>query len=181
MTTLKYKLVPEQKGELDVISIEKEKDLSAETKQFVKEFPKLFERRGKVKNHKVRINFETDAEITQQKGRRIPFQLQRAVDKEIGRLLKEGHIEKINEIKDDVFIQPTVITVKKDRSLKIALDARVLNRAIDKDKYQMPNLENLDKVAEKLGSENGKFVVFVSRYDICIWPNILAPANSKTL
>ena len=68
-----------------------------------------------------------------------------------------GHIEKINEIKDDVFIQPTVITVKKDRSVKIALDARALNRAIDKDKYQMPNLENLlDMVAEKLDSENGE-------------------------
>ena len=156
-TTLKYKFVPEHKGELDVNSIEKEKDLSAETKQFVKEFPKLFERRGKVKNHKVRMNFKTDAKITQQKGRRIPIQLQKAVDEEIGRLLKEGHFEKINEIKDDVFIQPTVITVKKDRSVKIALDARALNRAIDKDKYQMPNLENLlDMVAEKLDSENGE-------------------------
>ena len=72
LTTLKYKLVPEQKGELDVNSIEKEKGLSAETKQYVKEFPKLFERRGKMKNHKVRINFKTDAKITQQKGRRNP-------------------------------------------------------------------------------------------------------------
>ena len=165
LTTLKYKLVPKQKGELDVNSIEKEKDLSAETKQFVKEFPKLFERRGRVKNHKVRINFKTDAKITQQKGRRIPIQLQKAVDKEIGRLLKEGHIEKINEIKDDVFIQPTVKTVKKDRSVKIALDARALNRAIDKDKYQMPKLEKLlDMVAEKLDSENGE--AWVSSVDM---------------
>ena len=71
--------------------------------------------------------------------------------------MKEGHIEKIDEIKDNVFIQPTVITVKKDRSVKIALDARALNQAIDKDKYQMPNLENLlDMVAEKLDSEDGE-------------------------
>ena len=48
LTTLKYKLLPEQKGELEVNSIEKEKDLSAETKQFVKEFPKLRKtRKGK--------------------------------------------------------------------------------------------------------------------------------------
>ena len=77
-------------------------------------------------------------------------------------MLKEGHIEKINEIKDDVFIQPTVITVKKDRSVKIALDARALNQAIDidninnTDKYQMSNLENLlDMVNEKLDKEKG--------------------------
>ena len=56
-----------------------------------------------------------------------------------------------------MFIQPTVITVKKDRSVKIALDARALNQAIDKDKYQMPNLDNLlDMVAEKLDNENGE-------------------------
>ena len=83
--------------------------------------------------------------------------MQKAVDKEIGRLLKEGQIEKINERKDDVFIQPTVITKKKDRSVKIALDARALNQAKEKDKYQMPNMENLlDMVAEKFDVETGE-------------------------
>ena len=151
---MRYKLVAE--GELEVNSIENQVELSTEAKQFVKEFPKLFERKGKIKNHQVRINFKTGAKITQQKGRRFPIQPQKAVDEEIGRLLKEGHVEKINEIKVDVFIQPTVITVKKDRSVKIALDARALNQAIEKDKYQMPNLENLlDMVAEKLDNEKG--------------------------
>ena len=136
---------------------DKESELSAETKHFDKDFPKLFERKGKIKNHQVRINFKPGAKITQQKGRRIPIQLQKAVDEEISRLLKEGHIEKINEIKDDVIIQPTVITVKKDRSVKIALDARALNQAIEKDKYQIPNLENLrDMVAGKLDTEKGE-------------------------
>ena len=157
LSTLNYQVAPEQKGEFEVNSTEKDQELSVETKQFVKEFPKLFERRGKVTNHKVKINFKADAKITQQKRRRIPIQLQKAVDKEIGRFLKEGHIEKINEIKDDVFIQPTVITVKKDRSVKIALDARALNQAIVKDKYQMPKVENLlDMVAEKLDVETGE-------------------------
>ena len=41
--------------------------------------------------------------------------------------------------------------------MKIELDARALNLAIDKDKYQMPNLDNLlDMVAEKLDNENGE-------------------------
>ena len=46
-----------------------------------------------------------DTKITQQKGRRIPIQLQNRVDNEINRLLKEGHIEKVDKIQDDVFIQ----------------------------------------------------------------------------
>ena len=41
--------------------------------------------------------------------------------------------------------------------MKIALDARALNQAIDEYKYQMPNLDNfLDMVAEKLDNENGE-------------------------
>ena len=75
---------------------------------------------------------KNDANVTQQKGRRVPIQLQKQVDKEIEKLLKEGHIEKVDKIQDDVFIQPTVITVKKDKSVKIALDARALNQSIAK-------------------------------------------------
>ena len=57
---------------------------------------------------------------------------------------------KLNEIQDDVFIQPTVITVKKDKTVKIALDARALSQPIAKYKYQMPNLDKLfDMIAEK--------------------------------
>ena len=47
--------------------------------------------------------------------------------------------------------------MKKDRSVKIALNARALKQAIEKDKYQMPNSENsLDMVAEKLDLEKGE-------------------------
>ena len=99
---MKYQLVPEQKGELEVNSIEKDEDISVETKYFVKEFPKLFERQEKVKNHKVKLKFKADAKLSQQTGRRIPIQLQMAVDEEIDRLLKGGHNEKIIERKNDV-------------------------------------------------------------------------------
>ena len=65
---------------------------------------------------------------------------------------------KVNFKKDDVFIQPTVIRVKKHRSVKITLDARALNQSIEKDEYQIPKLENLllELVAEKLDSEEGE-------------------------
>ena len=41
--------------------------------------------------------------------------------------------------------------------MKIALDARALNKSIAKDKYQMPNLDNLiDMVAEELEKSEGE-------------------------
>ena len=70
------------------------------------------------------------------------MQLQEQGDKEIQNVLEEKHIEKVNAIKDDVFIQLVVITVKNVCWVKIALDARALNISIAEDKYQMPNLIN---------------------------------------
>ena len=98
LSTLRYSFMQE-KGELEVISIDKDEELSEEMKQFVKEFPKLFWRRGKIKNYQVQVNLKTGARIPQQKRRRIPIQLQKAVDEEIKRLPKEGHIERVDEIK----------------------------------------------------------------------------------
>ena len=110
-----------------------------------------------MKDYEIKIDAKSEAKITQQKGRRKPIQLQQQVDKETEKLLKEGHIEKVDKIQDDVFIQPTVITVQKDKSVKIALDARALNQSIAKDKYQMPNLDNLiDMIAEKLDKKEGE-------------------------
>ena len=87
----------------------------------------------------IKLEFKKDAKITQQKGRRIPLQLQEAVEKEIDKLLKEDHIRKLEKIIDDIFIQTVIITIKEDKSVKMALDARSLNDAIRNDKYQKPN------------------------------------------
>ena len=94
-----------------------------------------------MKNYEIETDIKNDMKVTQQKGRRVPIQLQEQVDKESEKLLKEGHIEKVDKIQDNVYFQPTVITVRKDKSVKIALDARALNQSIAKDKYQMPNLD----------------------------------------
>ena len=113
------------------------------TKEMKLEFPDLYERRGKVKQHKIHARLHKDTVVKQQKGRRVPIQLQDALNKEISRLIQEGHIVRVQELKEDVYLQPTVTTVKKDRSVKIALDARELNKNVVKDKYPTPNLDNL--------------------------------------
>ena len=65
---------------------------------------------------------------------------------------------------DEVFIQPVVITVKKDKSVKVALDARSLINAIQNEKYQNCNLENLtEQVAEITNAKEERTVMFTSR------------------
>ena len=43
---------------------------------------------------------------------------------------------------DDVFISPVVITVKKDKSVKLALDSKKLNKAIHKNKNQIQSIDH---------------------------------------
>ena len=73
-----------------------------------------------MKNCEIESSMKVDAKITLQKGRRRPIQLQKQVDKEIGKLFKQEHIEKIDKIQNEVFIEPTVININEDKSLKIA-------------------------------------------------------------
>ena len=52
-----------------------------------------------------------NAQTTQRKGRGTPILLQNQVDAEIQKLMKDGHIVKVEKNRDDEFIQLKVITV----------------------------------------------------------------------
>ena len=76
---------------------------------------------------------------------------------------KEGHLVKLNKSDDDCFISPIVITRKKDGSIKLALDSKLLNNQIFKNKYQMPNIHELiDNIALQLSSKESEEVWFSS-------------------
>ena len=66
--------------------------------------------------------------------------------------MKEDPIAPVKTIQDHVFSHPTVITVKTDRC-RNCFRFTALNAAIQKDKYPIPNLENVsDQLAEILNS-----------------------------
>ena len=76
------------------------------------------------------------------------------MDTEIDKLLKQGHIEKLTECSDKYFVSPIVITVKKDGSVKLALESREPNKQVHKNKKQMPNIEELmDKVGQTISDK----------------------------
>ena len=116
-----------------------------------KRFKKLFNENHTVNGIEVKIQLKEDARLIQQKGRPIPIHLQQSVGKEINKLIKQGHVEKANNIDENCFVSPAVITVKKDKSVKIALDSRKLNEITIKRKAQMPNMEELiSRISRKI-------------------------------
>ena len=76
-----------------------------------------------------------------------------------------GHIEEVNETKDDVFIQPTVITANRVKSKKIALDARIISEK-KKDKHQRPNLDDLLSILVKIFTQDGEGQVWFTSVDL---------------
>ena len=76
-------------------------------------FRKLFNENHTVNGIEVKTQLKEDAKLIQQKGRPIPIHLQQSVGKEINKLIKQGHIEKANNIDENCFVSPAVITVKR--------------------------------------------------------------------
>ena len=111
--------------------------------QFGKKFPFLFDRKGESKIQVVNTKCKYPLCPIQEKGRRIPIHIQDKMQAELSKLLSEGHITKSDKCTSDCFIAPIVITVKKDDSIKLALDAKPINRQLYKNKYQMPNGDEL--------------------------------------
>ena len=95
--------------------------------RIAKQFPQLISRIGRSKIHIFKSKFhKKNFQPKHQKGRRVPINLQEQVNSEIKKLLEEGHIEKLNNCSDQYFISPIVITVKRDQTIKMALDSKVL-------------------------------------------------------
>ena len=101
LTALRYKIIhatEEGENSINCVSEEKVKpefELSAEVKQLRAEFPDLFERRGCVNNNSIKIDIKEGTRVTQQKGRRIPIQLQEHLIKRLVIYLKKDTLKKL--------------------------------------------------------------------------------------
>ena len=120
-------------------------------KWIFEKYPHLCTRIGKSKNHIAKSTFHNSFHPTQHKGRRVPLHLLDKVERELNKLIEDKQIIKLDKSSDEYFISPVVITVKHDKSIKIALDSKKLNDAIHKNKYQMQSLDHmLDTIACKI-------------------------------
>ena len=115
-----------------VEAAEQGEDLDDWQNHFSKQFYNLFYRVGRIRNYKFQAEFFKNLMLIQQKGRKMPITLQEKVDKEIDELLAQGHIQKREESSNKYFVSPIVNTVKKDGSVKLALESRELNKQVIK-------------------------------------------------
>ena len=56
--------------------------------------------------------------------------------------MKQGHIEKANDLDENCFVSPDVITVKKDKSVKIDWIHKNSTKLLSKEKRKCPTWRN---------------------------------------
>ena len=125
-------------------------------KKIIDEHEDLFKNNHTIKDLTIDIQLKKDVKPIQQKGRPIPIHFQKIVREVSEKLIAKGHLEKADKTTENCFISPAVITIKKDKSVTIALDSRKLNEACIKRKAAMPNMEGLiSKISAKITKGEG--------------------------
>ena len=100
-----------------------------------------------------------------QKARPVPLHLQ-GVGRELEKLIKSGHLEKINDVDEDCFVSPGLKTVKSDNSVKVALDSRKLNESCIEMRPHMSNMgELLNQLSVKI-TRDRTVQLFISIIDL---------------
>ena len=107
-------------------------------KKIIDEHEDLFKNNHTIKDLKIDIQLKKDVKPIQQKVRPVPIHFQKSVHEELEKLIESGHLEKADKTTENCCISPAflVITIKKDKSVKIALDSRKLNEASVKKRQQ---------------------------------------------
>ena len=134
-----------KKFRLTIGNIRLDENSQSEKRQIVEIFPDLFRNNTTIKDAEINIQLKPRQYPVKERARPILLHLQETVGKEIEKLTKSGHLERVEQIDEDCFVSPLVITVKNDKSVKIALDSRKLNDSCNKVRPHMPNMEELLK------------------------------------
>ena len=104
----------------------------------------LFENNETIKDTEINNQLKPGLYPVKQKTRPVPLHLQEDVGRELEKLIKTGgHLAKINDVDEVCFVSPVVLTVKRDKSVKIASDSQKLNDSCIKMRPHMPIMEEL--------------------------------------
>lgn len=91
-------------------------------------------------NTKIALHINKTVRPVAQRYRRIPFHVRRQVEVEIEKLQQLDIIEKADGATP--WVSPIVIVPKKD-GIRVCVDMRAANKAIERERHPMPTIEDL--------------------------------------
>ena len=103
---------------------------------------------GKIRGVQVKLHIDPDIKPVALPHRRIPYHLREKVEEEIKRLEELEIIEKVSG--PTPWVSPVVIVPKPNGNIRLCVDMRQPNRAIQRERHVIPTLEDI--LAEVNGS-----------------------------
>ena len=126
----------------------------------------MFENNETMKDTEIKIQLKPGNFPVKQKARPVALHLQEDVGRELKKLIKSGHLEKIKDIDQNCLVLPVGITVKSDKSVQIALDSRKSIDSCIKMRPHMPNMEELlNQISVEITRDRTK-QLFISKIDL---------------
>ena len=104
-------------------------------------FLELFSGIGKIRNKVVKLHIVETVVPKQQRHRRIPFHVRKDVEAAIAQLEADDIIEKADG--HTPWISPLVVVPKKSGKVRLCIDMREANKAIQREKHVMPTIDDL--------------------------------------
>ena len=92
-------------------------------------------------NQQIKLHIRDDVKPVMQRQRRIPYHVRNDGSKELKKLEKQDIVEKIAN-QPTPWISPIVVTTKKDGGIRLCVDMREANQAIERERNTMPTLQD---------------------------------------
>lgn len=105
------------------------------------EFQDLFDGVGKINTKTISLHIDNSIQPKQQPLRRVPFHVRKDVDAELNRLLKLDIIEKAEG--PTSWVSPVVVVPKKSSGVRLCVDMRQANKAVQRERHPMPTIDEL--------------------------------------
>ena len=94
---------------------------------------------GKLKNFQLKLHVNKDVKPVAQPVRRLLFGLRDKVDSKLDELLKEDIIEEVPSGPTE-WVSPLVVVLKPDGDIRVCVDMRRANEAIEKERHPIPTI-----------------------------------------
>jgi hypothetical protein len=109
--------------------------------QLLKEYAHLFNGIGTLKNFEVKLHIDDTVPPVAQTPRRIPFHMRQKVSDALDMLESDGIIEKVSDATP--WVSPLVVIPKKDGEIRLCIDMRMANQAIQRERHPIPTVDDL--------------------------------------
>lgn len=109
--------------------------------EIINRYKAVFQGQGKLNNQQIKLHIREEVRPVVQPQRRIPYHMRKQVSKELSKLVESDIIEPVTD-QPTPWISPIVCTPKKNGEIRICVDMREANQAIERERHVMPTLQD---------------------------------------